>query len=263
MPNQRSRNRRNKAQRPVAKQDYGSVVGKLIVMLAIVAAVVLGVAIFFRVHEVDVVGNKIYSAEQIVQACGVESGDNLLMLNRSAVSGRVYANFPYVQEVSVGRVPPDTVVIKVTESQIIGKLKSEVGDDWYVNTQGRILGKDTEGYNGRIIELQGFTVVAPAAGVDAVASDGMEDQLEIALGILRQMEGTGLIEITTMIDTQKSFDVRIVCGEQYEIMLGGGDELEYKIRCVLEVIDHLDPYDAGVIDFTKGADDEIHFKPWK
>ena len=263
MPNQRNRNRKNKAQRPVSKQDHGAVVGKLIVMLAVVAAVVLGVAIFFRVHEVEVVGNRIYSAEQIARSCGVESGDNLLMLNRSSIAGRVYANFPYVQEVSVGRVPPDTVVIKIKESEIIGKVKADVGDDWYINTQGRVLGKDTEGYDGRVIELQGFTVEAPAAGVDAVASEGMETQLATALEILKHMEGTGLIEMTTMIDTAKSFDVRVVCGDQYEIMLGVGDELEYKMRCVLEVIDHLDPHDAGVIDFTKGADDEIHFKPWK
>ena len=181
MPNQRNRNRRNKAQRPVSRQDHSAVLGRLIVMLAVVAAVVLGVAIFFRVHEVDVVGNRIYSAEHIAQACGVEDGDNLLMLNRSGIAGRVYANFPYVQEVSVGRVPPDTVVIKVKESEIIGKVKADVGDDWYINTQGRVLGRDTEGYDGRIIELQGFTLVAPAAGVDAVASEGMEDQLATAL----------------------------------------------------------------------------------
>ena len=263
MPNQRTRGHKNKGQRPISGQNHGGIVGRLIVMFAVVAAVVLGVAIFFRVHQVDVTGNKIYSADQIRQVCGVEEGDNLLMLNRTGIAGRVYASLPYVQEVSVGRIAPDTVVIAVKESQIIGKVKSDVGADWYVNTDGRVLGRDTEGYDGRVVELQGFTITAPAAGTDAVASEGMEEEMAAALGVLKQMEGTGLIEITTLIDTQKSFDIKIVCGERYEILLGGDDELEYKIRCVLEVMDHLEPHDTGVIDFTKGAEDEIHFTPWK
>jgi len=263
MPNQRNRMRRARAKQAAPRQDHSGVVGRLIVMLAIVAAVVLGVAIFFRVHEVEVRGNSIYSAEQIEQVCGVEHGDNLLMLNRTGIAGRIYTNLPYVQEVSVGWTPPDTLVIEVTESQVIGRVKAEVGDEWYINTQGRILGRDTDGYEGKIIELNGFTVAAPAAGAYAVASEGMEDRMAAALEILSQMEGTGLFELTTQIDTQKVFDVRILCGERYEILLGGSDELEYKMRCVQEVIAHLAPHDAGVIDFTKGAKDEIHFTPWK
>lgn len=99
-------------------------------MLALVAAIVLGVAIFFQVNDVQVQGNRIYSAEQVIEASGLESGDNLLMVNRASVVGNVQAQLPYVQKVSVGRVLPDTVVIRVQESEIAGIVEADVGSKW-------------------------------------------------------------------------------------------------------------------------------------
>ena len=109
MANQRRTARRTRVRQ--RRESQGGFFGKLLVMLALVAAVVLGVAIFFQVNEVQVQGNKIYSAEQVAAASGVEVGDNLLMVNRAAVIGGVKAQLPYVHTVSVGRILPDTVVI--------------------------------------------------------------------------------------------------------------------------------------------------------
>lgn len=263
MPKQRNRTQRRRAPGSVPRDSHGAVVGKLIVMLSIVAAVILGVTIFFRVHEVQVSGNKIYSEEQIREVCGVESGDNLLLLNRTGIAGKIYANLPYVQDVSIGRLPPDTVAIEIKESEIIGKVKSDVGKDWYVNSDGRVIGQDTDGYDGQVITLDGFTLTAPAAGTKAAASEGMGEELTAALAVLKQMEGSGLIELTTRIDASEVFDIVIECGSQYEIRLGGSDDLEYKIRCVKEVLDHVGANETGVIDLTTGDNGEIHFIPWK
>ncbi|MFQ8765434.1 MAG: hypothetical protein ACLR8U_02075 [Oscillospiraceae bacterium] len=46
---------------------------KLLIMAAVVAAVVFGVAIFFKVGRVEVQGNTIYSSEKIMEASGLES----------------------------------------------------------------------------------------------------------------------------------------------------------------------------------------------
>ena len=95
----RSARRRSKRRRQ-RQTEYRRTGGltKLLIMLAVVAAIVLGVAIFFRVHTVEVQGNTIYSSEQVVKASGVEEGDNLLMVNRAAVAGRIKAMMPYVRD---------------------------------------------------------------------------------------------------------------------------------------------------------------------
>ena len=263
MPNQRRRSRRNAARQSVPTSGHGGFVGKIIVMLAVVAAIVLGVAIFFRVNQIQVQGNKIYSAEQVTDIAGVETGDNLLTMNRAAVAGNIYAHLPYVQTVSVGRVLPDTVVIKVQESEIAGLVKSDTGSQWYINSHGRVLGSSLEGFDGQVIELTGFTLVAPTAGADAAASEGMEENLQASLSVLSELEGTGLIGMTTAIDCEKSFDIRILCGDRFEVQLGGDDQLEYKIWCLQEVVDRLEEYQTGIIDLTMASEQSVRFIPWE
>ena len=263
MPKQRTYGRRAPRHTGAHSGSRAAVISKLIIMLAVVAAIVLGVAIFFQVHQVQVQGNSIYSAKQIQDICGVEEGDNLLMVNRAAVIGKIYANLPYIQQVSVGRVLPDTIVIRVQESRVAGLVKGEVGSDWYVNTQGRVLGSSVDGFDGHVVNLTGFTIASPVAGEDAVPSEGMEENLVSALAVLEQLEGTGLLEQVTDINTDKSYDIKLNCGEQYEILLGGSDEMDYKIWYLQEVLEQLEDYQTGIIDLTLDTERAARFIPWE
>ncbi len=238
-------------------------VSRLLVMLAVVAAVLLGVAIFFRVQTVEVQGNRIYAPEQVAEASGVKSGDNLLMVNRGAVAGRVRAALPFVQEVSVGLILPDIVIVKVEESQIAGQVTGENGGTWYINTNGRVLGSSLEGFDGQLVEMKGVTLTKPAAGEEAEAVEGSEESLETALKIISAMEGTGLMEAITVVDTTETFDIELLCGEQYQILLGGTDEIEYKIQYLQVILEGLDPYQAGTIDLTFDQERVAYFTQWQ
>ena len=112
---------------------------KLLIMAAVVAAVVFGVAIFFKVGRVEVQGNTIYSSEKIMEASGLELGDNLLTVSRARVAGNVKAALPYVDQVSVGRVLPDTVVISVKESQLVFAAQTDTNTVWLISPSGKAL----------------------------------------------------------------------------------------------------------------------------
>ena len=263
MPNRRHTTRRTTKRRPKRQREIETgVLGKLLVTLAVVAAIVLGVAIFFRVNAVEVQGNRIYSAAQVEEASGIEAGDNLLMVNKSAVVGSIHAQLPYVLTVSIGRILPDTIVIKIEESEVAGLVTADEGSQWYINTEGRILGNLSSGFNGQVITLEGFTVTAPAAGQQVAATEGMEENLEAALAVLEGMESSGLLNQVTKVNAEESYDLRLLCGEQYEVLLGGTDELDYKLWYLQEVLNRLESYQAGTIDVTLDQDNEAHFMPW-
>lgn len=230
-------------------------------MLAIVAAMVLGVAIFFRVQKVDVQGNTIYAKEQVVMASGIEVGDNLLMVNKPGVVGRIQAQMPYVQKVSVGRILPDTIVIQVQESEIAGLVQTDVGGGCYVNAEGRILGQTVEGFRGQIVELTGFTITAPKIGDPAVPTGGQSEQMQAALQVLRQMEGTGIIGQISEIDASKPYDIKIRSGDRLEILLGSTEQLEYKIQYLQVVLESLEEYQTGIIDLTFDVEQVARFIP--
>ena len=64
------------------RRPSSGVAVRLIIMLAVVAAIVFGVAIFFKVTTIEVQGNTLYSAEDVIAASGIEPGDNLLLVNK-------------------------------------------------------------------------------------------------------------------------------------------------------------------------------------
>lgn len=265
MPNRKNTvRRRGTVRRSRAnRQPNTGFFGKLLIMLAVVAAVVLGIAIFFRVRTVEVQGNSIYASSQISEASGLETGDNLLLVNRATVSGKVRAALPFVQEVSVGLILPDTVVIQVKESEIAGRVKSASGGSWFVNVDGRVLGSNMDSFHGQIVSLDGFTVDSPKEGEPAVASEGQEDSLKAALQVLAKMEGTGLIGQVTTIDAEDAFDIELFCGEQYQVLLAGTDDLDYKIQYLQVVLDGLEDYQTGTIDLTFDQERVAFFTQWQ
>lgn len=264
MANHRSTTRRRRSRsRGSQRQPNNGILRKLLVMLAVVACVLLGVTIFFRVQTVDVQGNAIYSAKQVTEASGLQKGDNLLLINRASVAGKVKAQLPFVRDVSVGLLLPDTVVVKVEESQLVCQVSAGPGSQWFVNGEGRILGSSLEGFNGQIVELRGATVDNPKVGDAAQPAEGYESALNAALSIVRYMEGTGLIEKVTVVNVEKPYDIELLCGDQYQILLGGSDELEYKIQYLQVVLEGLDPYQAGTIDLTFDQDRVAVFSQWQ
>lgn len=121
------------------RRPSSGVGGKLIIMAAVVAAVVFGVAIFFKVNTVEVQGNSIYSAAEIASASGIQKGDNLFTLNKEAAAGSIKASLPYVETVSVIRFLPDRIVIEVKESDATFAVSSDTNTTWLINSVGKAL----------------------------------------------------------------------------------------------------------------------------
>lgn len=263
MPNRRNSARRRAGRRRRRQTEYRQTGGftKLLIMLAVVAAVVLGVAIFFRVHAVEVQGNRIYSTEQVITASGLEEGDNLLLVNRAAVAGGIKARMPYVRDVSVSPIMPDTIVIQIRESEIAALVHSDVGAQWYINTEGRVLGNSLEGFSGQIVELSGFTITAPKVGEQAAAAEEKAENMEAALQIVSEMEGTGLIGQVTALNAEKAYDLKLYIGDRLEVQLGSTEELEYKIQYLQLVLGELEDYQTGIVDLTFDVKQVARFIP--
>lgn len=121
------------------RRPSSGVGSRLLIMAAIVAAVIFGVAIFFKVNTVEVQGNTIYSAEEIRSASGIQKGDNLFTLNKEATAGSIKASLPYVETVSIIRFLPDKIVIEVKESDATFAVTTDTNTTWLINSVGKAL----------------------------------------------------------------------------------------------------------------------------
>ena len=100
----------------------------------VIVAIIFVMSVFFKITKIEVSGNSLYSAEEIIAASGIEEGDNLFFVNRIAAGSRVVVKLPYVDSVKISRGLPNRVTIEVTESNAVGYVS--VGDElWSVRTR--------------------------------------------------------------------------------------------------------------------------------
>ena len=93
MANSRNRARRRAKRSGRRRELHTGIIGRLLIMVAVVAAIVLGVALFFRVRTIEVQGNSIYSWDQVANASGISPGDNLFMRPWPAASRHSFPMF--------------------------------------------------------------------------------------------------------------------------------------------------------------------------
>ena len=109
MARNRSTNRRR-------RRGRFSFLTKLLCILLIAGAVVAALTVFFKVQSITVSGNARYTSEEAaVAASGIEIEDNLFLLNKYSAAQAIFEKLPYVEEATINRALPDTIVITVRE----------------------------------------------------------------------------------------------------------------------------------------------------
>ncbi|MCD8342543.1 MAG: FtsQ-type POTRA domain-containing protein [Clostridiales bacterium] len=121
----------------------------LAVSVVLILAVILGGSIvFFKINTIEVEGNVHYTEEQIVDASGVNLGDNLLLTRDPTVVARLLTQLPYVSSVTLSHQLPDTLVITVTESDAQAAIYDGSGSWWLMDSNGKLLEQVDSGTGG-------------------------------------------------------------------------------------------------------------------
>lgn len=246
-----------RSRRAQRRENAGNVGSRLLIMAAVVAAVIFGVAIFFKVNRFEVQGNTIYSADEIVAASQIAVGDNLLTLNKPETAGRIRAALAYVEDVSIGRSMPDTVIISVKESDVAFSVATDTNTVWLVNAVGKALEQIPNDEMQEHPQILGLTVNSPTLGMQVTSSNSAG--LSAALAVVEAMDGTGILEHVASINVEKDYDIVVWYDEQYEIRLGGTDRLDYKIQYLGVILDSLSAYQAGTIDLSFTLSEDARF----
>ncbi len=235
---------------PRSKRRRGRFRGvyKVLSILMIAAAVVLACVVFFRVNSVEVTGNVRYTAAEVIEASGIQMGDNLVALPRSRVSASICAKLPYVESVSIKKALPDGVVLVVTERVAAATVESAEGR-WLVSAQGKLLEQD----NGTVeaIRITGLTAVGPYAGGMIQAAEGQEATLRYVGELLGELEGRGLLAQCTALDCSAATSMTLSWGI-YQVKLPRGGDYSYYLSLTQAALDSgkLPEGVAGTLDLT-------------
>lgn len=245
--------RRNRNTRRRNRGRFGGLY-KLLSVLLIFAAILLGCLVFFRVDRIEVTGASRYSEEEIIQVAGVKQGDNLYGLNKTRIVNQLLTQLPYIDEISISRRPPDTLVINIRESAEMAVLYCE-GSYWLLDNRCKVLAQVGERQEGRA-EILGLEGLEPAVGALLKVPEEQAGKLESLRDLLSAVRERGMTgSLTSFIDVSSTGKIRFGYGDGLTIvmpMTADYTELTYQLKLALETMDARGLVRQGTLDLSIG-----------
>ncbi len=264
---------------------------RLATVAAVVIAVVLGISVFFRVEIITVTGNHKYSAWVIREASGIQEGENLLTFSQPRAASRIKKQLPYVNTARIGIKLPNTVQIFVEEFDVVYAAKSSDHNWWLIRSDGVVTERTDAGSASDYTELIGFLLDAPEVGKAAKALEETvpettapeeespdteseavpelpvtftsKQRMETALQVLQYLEKFDLIGGIASVDVTNMGEIQLWYQDQYQVILGDGSRLEYKVECMKKTIDQLENYQSGILDVSFNIlKDQVMYTPF-
>ena len=253
---------------------------QLLTVTAVVAALVLGMSVFFKVKTIMISGVETYSAWTVREASGISEGDGLLTFSKTRAIAKIHASLPYVDDVRIGIKLPDTVIIYIEEMAVSYAVESTQGDWWLINSDGRVVEQTTANAASSHTKVLGVKLDSPIEGNDAVAANDVPQEtlesgeavpqavtgaqrLSSALQILKALEANDIVGQAASVDVSSLEDVTLWYGSRYEVMLGDTAKMEYKIACMNDAILDLSEYQSGILDISfRTWPDQVGYTPF-
>ncbi len=230
---------------------------RLFAVFAVLAAIIAACVIFFRVNEVTVEGTSRYTAQEVVDASGVQLGDNLMALSKNQIAVAIRTRLPYVESVSMRRRLPDTLEIVVRERVAAASMESGDGP-WLISSQGKLL-EPAAGHP--VVEIVGLKAQNPTAGSNVAVKEEDANTLEYVLALLTALEEKGMLSACQTLDCSASSYLALTW-DIYTIKLPRDGDYPYLLRLVHSALasDRLPQNQPGTMDLTV-KDGELYFKP--
>lgn len=258
---------------------------QLLTVTAVVAALVMGVSVFFKVDTITVSGAKVYDPYTIEENSGIEKGDNLLTFSRPRAGALIKANLPYVDTVRFGIKLPGTVNIIIEEDQVVYAIRDQDQAWWLMNSDGRVVEQTTGSKAASHTQILGVTLESPEPNTIGKATENVstetypaEDEnagelipvvqtnaqrLTAVLQILQALEDNDIVGSAASVDVNRLEDIILWYGTRYQVNLGDSANLEYKIACMNDVILQMSDYQSGILDISFVIrPDEVIYTPF-
>lgn len=223
---------------------------KLLAFVLICGAIGLALAMFFKIEDIEVDGNRRYSKEQITAAAEVQVGDNLFFLNKYDAAGRIRQKLPYVETVQFRRVLPNRLVVQVTECENPVAIKQD-GTVYLLCDRGNIVDTVSAAKWGQYIQIEGLMLLDPQVGQEARAVATQQTVLERLLSMLRLLEDKGMLAQVQTIDLSDAARITMGYMGRFQVQFLWDADFDYKLDYLAAVVDKLEDNEKGVIDMTQ------------
>ncbi len=204
---------------------------------------------FFNIQSIMCVGQQVMTEEEIIKIAQAETGKNIFSTNVKAMKHRL-AQEPKIAESNVRRLYPNKIKIWVREAKAVAVLESS-GQWIFVDKAGKVINVASKNDTGEIENIAVLLEFEPASTKLGESIVDPENQThKKTIECINVLDKLGMIESTTSISATDISDIKIDYDKRLYIMLGGYEQMEYKLTFIKKVItENLSKYERANLDY--------------
>lgn len=253
MAKQSRKSSQSRRRRRRARRGGTPTVLVLLCVLVAMVAIITAMTIFFKVQTFTLTGQTRYSKEELVEASGIEQGDNLILFDKFEAIDRIFDACPYLDTVQMRRRYPDRIEIIVTECVpivVVNDLPGTMPDPkdaektvsvggtgwWLMDKDGKLLERVASTDHPQLTKITGITMVEPRIGQKAKFLQ--EDVQKPLFLLLNTAKDDGILQNIGGVDFSQQYDIRFDYLDRFQVKLGSTENLEKKLRCLHDITEN-------------------------
>ena len=230
--------KRDAAARQKAREIRHAILTAVILTATLALAVTLFYKIVFVVETVDVSGSALYGAEEVAEAAGIQTGDNLYSFRSGRAEQDITFRLPWVKSAAVSRKGAKGVTVTLTDDT--ARYYANIwGDTVLLSENLKVLAVESEPEEG---ETEGLVRLILPPVDKSVAGRPLEftgarseryirNVLSCAAG--SDLMRDGLLE---EIDLTGEYEIRMKAGGLYDLKCAGEGDMTAKLRMAYEIM---------------------------
>ncbi|MGN0538544.1 MAG: cell division protein FtsQ/DivIB [Candidatus Fimenecus sp.] len=215
--NERIVNRTNQRRKKNKRKKI--IIYSLLCFVFLCVGIALVLTMFFDINTITVSGESAYSAEKIIEASGIKTGDNLIFISKQKANELITTQLPYIGSAEFKRRLPSKleIIVKKTEP-----VYAAAKDGCYIllDENGKVLETGLEYIGENLILLKTEEIVSAETGKIITLSN------EKALGKLKEVREAcikcGLSDITA-VDLSNIYNIKLEYQGRITLVLGETD----------------------------------------
>ncbi len=214
----------------------------LVLILVLGIGVLLSVTLLFNISKINIKGDVQYSNENIIQASGIEKGDNLVRLDAAEAEKKILASMIYIESADISKKYPDTLEIAV--EKCVPSANAEIDDGMLLlSPKGKILENSGEPQK-ELLTVKGLDLVSFNLGQYIKSTD--EQKTEIYFEIMEAVKKCEHSKIT-FIDISDKYDIIINYDNRINFEVGNSNDISYKIKLADTVLKDISDDKTGTM----------------
>lgn len=223
----------------------------LLCVVLILAAVVGGSIVFFRVENIEVSGCSTYSQEEIIAAADIREGDNLFLIGKVSMARKILQALPYVKDVSPRRQLPGTMNIIINECTPVAVVKGTDGDWWIIDEDAKLLEQGGQEMRGQYAQVIGLEPLMPSVGGYMAVSVEESGKLDALKQILSALKKRGMVQQLGDMDLSGTAEITFAYEDRFNVRVPiYSDHFSKLIHTLDEIAAYLDDGQIGTVDLT-------------